>query len=163
MAEHAAYGRTSRAEWTSRRLGLVLTHAMSGHILVVDDEPGIRDMLSAWLITAGFECDAAGDADGALEAAGRRVPDVALLDIALPGKDGVWLARALRQQHTDTALIMVTGLPRFDAAVEGMRLGVLDYLLKPFTRGELFDALRSAIAWRDRNIRWRTDPPVAGS
>jgi putative two-component system response regulator len=134
-----------------------LPHAMSGHILVVDDEPGIRDMLSAWLTNAGFECDAAGDADGALEVAGKHTPDVALLDIALPGKDGVWLAREFRQQHIDTALIMVTGLQRFDAAVQGMRLGVLDYLLKPFTRGELFDAVRSAIAWRDRNVRWRTE------
>ena len=127
---------------------------MSERILVVDDEPGIREMLAAWLRTAGFECDTAGDAEAALEAAGCRAPDVALLDIALPGKDGVWLARALRQRHHDTALIMVTGLQRFDAAVEGMHLGILDYLLKPFTRGELLDALRSALASRERTSRW---------
>jgi response regulator RpfG family c-di-GMP phosphodiesterase len=160
MVEPAVYGGRIGGDVSDPALRLhpvPLTHAMGGRILVVDDEPGIRDMLSAWLTNAGFECDAASDADGALEAADKRVPDVALLDIALPGKDGVWLARALRQQHTDTALIMVTGLQRFDAAVEGMRLGVLDYLLKPFTRGELFDALRSAIAWRDRNIRWRIE------
>ena len=90
---------------------------MSERILVVEDEPGIREMLAAWLRTAGFECDTAGDAETALEAAGCRAPDAALLDIALPGKDGVWLARALRQRHYDTALIMVTGLQRFDAAV----------------------------------------------
>ena len=130
---------------------------MRARILVVDDEPGIREMLSAWVTTAGFECDAAGDAAGALEAAGRHAPHVALLDIALPDRDGIWLARALRQRHDDTALIMATGLRRFDAAVESMRLGVLDYLLKPFTRGELLDALRSALAWRDRTIRWRTE------
>jgi putative nucleotidyltransferase with HDIG domain len=130
---------------------------MRERILVVDDEPGIREMLAAWVTSAGFECDAAGDAADALEAAGRRAPDVAFLDIALPGKDGLWLARTLRQQHRDVALIMVTGLQRFDAAVEGLRLGVLDYLLKPFTRGELLDALRSALAWRDRHIRWHVE------
>jgi response regulator RpfG family c-di-GMP phosphodiesterase len=130
---------------------------MRERILVVDDEPGIREMLAAWVTTAGFDCDAAADAAGALQAAGRSAPDVALLDIALPGKDGLWLARMLRQQHCDVALIMVTGLQRFDAAVEGMRLGVLDYLLKPFTRGELLDALRSALAWREGNIRWHIE------
>ena len=114
-------------------------------------------MLAAWMTTAGFECDTAGDAAGALQAAGRRTPDVALLDIALPGKDGLWLARALRQHHRDIALIMVTGLQRFDAAVEGMRLGVLDYLLKPFTRAELLDALRSALVWREGHIRWHVE------
>ncbi len=128
---------------------------MTRHILVVDDEPGIREMLAAWLIAEGFDCDEAGDAEGALEAAARRPPDVALLDLALPDKDGLWLAAALRKRHEDTALIVVTGLHGFDAAVEGSRIGVLDYLVKPFTRGELCDAVRAAMAWRDRKARWR--------
>jgi putative nucleotidyltransferase with HDIG domain len=119
---------------------------MAAHILVVDDEPGIREMLTTWLHGAGYACAAASDADEALAAMQARPADVALLDLALPGKDGVWLAKELRAAQQDTALIMVTGLQRFDAVVEGMRLGVRDYLLKPFSRRELLESVRSAVA-----------------
>lgn len=114
-------------------------------------------MLSSWVASAGYQCDAAADADEALASAEGNAPAVALLDIALPGRDGMWLARALRQRHRDVALLMVTGLQRFDAAVEGMRLGVLDYLLKPFTRAELLGALGAALESRERGIRWRVE------
>jgi response regulator RpfG family c-di-GMP phosphodiesterase len=124
---------------------------------VVDDEPGIRDMLASWVVTAGYDCDVAADAEEALACAERKPPAVALLDIALPGRDGIWLARELREQHRDAALLMVTGLQRFDVAVEGMRLGVLDYLLKPFTRTQLLAALGAALASRQRSVRWRVE------
>ncbi|HXE79470.1 MAG TPA: HD domain-containing phosphohydrolase [Vicinamibacterales bacterium] len=126
-------------------------------MLVVDDEPGVREMLASWVVAAGYSCDAAASADEALACAKRRGPAVALLDLALPGRDGMWLARALRRQNRDTALLMVTGLQRFDAAVEGMRLGVTDYLLKPFTRTELLAALEAALCARERSIRWRME------
>ena len=136
---------------------LSLPSAAASRVLVVDDEPGIRDMLSSWVVSAGYDCDVAADAEEALASAGRHAPAVALLDIALPGRDGMWLARALRQQHRDAALLMVTGLQRFDVAVEGMRLGVLDYLLKPFTRTQLLGALRAALDSRERSVRWRIE------
>jgi response regulator RpfG family c-di-GMP phosphodiesterase len=97
------------------------------------------------------------DAEEALHMAERRPPDVALLDLALPGKDGMWLARALRERNQDVALIMVTGLRRFDAAVEGMRLGVVDYLLKPFRRADLVTTLQAAVANREKAIRVRSE------
>jgi cyclic di-GMP phosphodiesterase len=122
---------------------------MSTHVLVVDDEPGVRDVLTAWLEAAGYSCAQASDADEALALAADREPDVALLDLAMPGRDGVWLAREFRRRWTDVALIMVTGLQRFDAAVEGMRLGVRDYLVKPFSRAELVQAVRRAAEWRE--------------
>jgi putative nucleotidyltransferase with HDIG domain len=128
---------------------------MPAHILVVDDEPGIREMLTAWLTGAGFTCDAAGDATEALQALEARAADVALLDLALPGHDGIWLARQLRARG-DTALIMVTGLQRFDAAVEGMRLGVMDYLLKPFSRRQLVDSVERAVVCRENTQRQRS-------
>ena len=128
---------------------------MPAHILVVDDEPGIREMLTTWLSGAGYGCTAAADASEALALAQSRPADVALLDLALPGKDGVWLARELREAQRDTALIMVTGLQRFDAAVEGMRLGVMDYLLKPFSRKQLLESVGKAVAWRENTLRQR--------
>ena len=118
-------------------------------VLVVDDEPGIREVLSAWLEAAGYTCDQAEGADEALDLLHRTPTDVTLVDLAMPGRDGVWLAREIRHRWSDMALIMVTGQQRFDAAVEGMRLGVRDYLLKPFTRTELVHSVRRAAEWRE--------------
>ncbi len=121
---------------------------MSGHILVVDDEPAVREVLVTWLDACGYRCAEAADAEAALAYVMRHPVDVALLDLALPGRDGLWLARELRAHAPDLGLLMVTGLQRFDAAVAGIRLGVLDYLLKPFSRTDLVQAVRRAIEWR---------------
>jgi response regulator RpfG family c-di-GMP phosphodiesterase len=125
-------------------------------VLVVDDEPGIREVLSAWLEAAGYACDQAEGAEEALDRLHRTPADVTLVDLAMPGRDGVWLAREIRDRWSDMALIMVTGQQqRFDAAVEGMRLGVRDYLLKPFTRTELVHSVRRAAEWRESLERQR--------
>ncbi|MDP1569145.1 MAG: response regulator [Vicinamibacterales bacterium] len=122
---------------------------MSGNILVVDDEEAVREMMGEWLEAEGYRCSLAGAADEALDAvANQPSVDVALLDLALPGEDGVWLARRLRERQHDIALIMCTGWQSFDAAVEGMRVGIMDYLLKPFSRAELLEAVGRAVKWR---------------
>lgn len=133
---------------------------MSAHVLVVDDEPVLRDLLAAWLGDEGYECDAAVGVTEALERAAARPFDVALLDLMLPDGDGVSLARQLREADDDLALIMVTGTRRFDAAVEGMRLSVTDYLLKPFTRQELVDSVDRAVRRRDALKRRRDGQPA---
>ena len=130
---------------------------MSANILVVDDELAVREMIGEWLEAEGYQCALAGAADEALDAAGRqRGVDVALLDLALPGEDGVWLARRLRERQHDVAVIMCTGWQSFDAAVEGMRVGIMDYLLKPFSRTELLEAVDRAVKWR-RETRQTAD------
>ncbi|MEW6321005.1 MAG: HD domain-containing phosphohydrolase [Acidobacteriota bacterium] len=122
---------------------------MSAHILIVDDESAVRDTLADWLVPEGYEIAVAASADEALAAVtGPRTFDAALVDLGLPGEDGVWLARALRERQSDLAVIMCTGWQSFEAAVEGMRIGVNDYLLKPFTRVELTDSIRRALKWR---------------
>lgn len=121
---------------------------MSANILVVDDEPAVRETLAEWLHAAGYRCEMAAAAEEALDRAQETDIDVALLDLAMPGEDGVWLARRLRERQKDVALIMCTGWQSFDAAVEGMRIGVNDYLLKPFSKAELIDAVHRALRWR---------------
>jgi response regulator RpfG family c-di-GMP phosphodiesterase len=132
---------------------------MGAHILVVDDESAVRDLLVTWLQAAGHRCTEAATAEEALERAAASPVDLALLDLALPGKDGLWLAERLRERDADMALVMVTGLRRFDAAVAGLRLGVLDYLVKPFTHAELTQVVRRAVDWRTTlvNDRRRLD------
>ncbi len=131
---------------------------MSANILVVDDEAAVRDMLSQWLTTEGYHCASAGAASEALDVIDRGPGiDVALLDLAMPGEDGVWLARRLRERQDDLALIMCTGWQSFDAAVEGMRIGILDYLLKPFTRVELMEAVQRGLKWREQTRQAREE------
>ena len=130
---------------------------MGANILVVDDEASIRDLFSEWLRVAGHTCVSAASATEALSVAERMPTDVALLDLRMPGESGVWLARRLRELRADLAIIMATGAQSFDAAVEGMRLGVLDYLLKPFSRQELVDAVDRAVKWREDSARERAE------
>ena len=130
---------------------------MSAHVLVVDDEPVVRDVLAAWLDDEGYECAAAGGVSEALERAATRPFDVAVLDLMLPDGDGVSLARQLREADHELALIMVTGMRRFDTAVEGMRLNVSDYLLKPFTRQQLVQTVDRAVRWREATKRQLAD------
>lgn len=130
---------------------------MGAHILVVDDEDAIRDLFSEWLRVAGHTCVSAGTAAEALTVAERERTDVALLDLRMPGESGVWLARRLRESREDLAIIMATGAQSFDAAREGMRLGVMDYLLKPFSRQELVDAVDRAVKWCEAAARARTE------
>jgi putative two-component system response regulator len=130
---------------------------MGAKILVVDDEASIRDLFSEWLSIAGHTCVSAANATEALSVAERSPADVALLDLRMPGENGVWLARRLRESQGDIAIIMATGAQSFDAAVEGMRLGVLDYLLKPFSRQELVDAVDRAVKRREESARERQE------
>jgi response regulator RpfG family c-di-GMP phosphodiesterase len=128
---------------------------MNAHVLVVDDEPEVRELLATWLEGAGYRATCAADAADAMTALAAGPVDIVLLDLAMPERDGLWLARQCREQFSDLALILVTGLQCFDAAVEGMRLGIRDYLVKPFTRHELVDSVRRAAEWRSSQRRER--------
>jgi response regulator RpfG family c-di-GMP phosphodiesterase len=130
---------------------------MGAHILVVDDEDAIRDLFTEWLSIAGHTCVAAATAAEALSLAELDKTDVALLDLRMPGESGVWLAQRLRESRADLAIIMATGAQSFDAAREGMRLGVMDYLLKPFSRQELVDAVDRAVKWCEETARERAE------
>jgi response regulator RpfG family c-di-GMP phosphodiesterase len=114
-------------------------------VLIVDDEPSMRTLLRAWVER---EDDAtvieAASAEEGLELVGKESPAVALCDIRLPGEDGLWLAAQIRIHHPQTAVVMTTGVLEFGAAVDSLQAGVVDYLVKPFTRERLSEALSRA-------------------
>jgi response regulator RpfG family c-di-GMP phosphodiesterase len=115
-------------------------------VLIVDDEAPIRRLLQAWVEGEGATACQASNAEEALalvQASGP--PAVALCDIRMPGKNGLWLAEQLRTAHPQTAVVMTTGVHEFDAAVHSMQAGVVDYLVKPFTRERMTEALNRAI------------------
>lgn len=116
-------------------------------ILVVDDEAGIRDVMSRWLRARGYRVRTAGSADEALARMADEPAAVALCDIRMPGRDGLWLLERLREEFPDTAVVMATALNEVGPAVLSLRRGVVDYLTKPFTPEQLADAIRRAMEW----------------
>jgi DNA-binding response OmpR family regulator len=107
------------------------------HILVVDDEPHIVEVVSAYLAREGHEVDVAGDGDTALELARSGRPDVLVLDVMLPGRSGFDVLRQLRSEGIESAVIMLTARDELIDRVAGLEMGADDYLTKPFEAREL--------------------------
>ncbi len=106
-------------------------------VLVVDDDPAFRSIISRRLKRRGYLVQEAESAEAALELAKGRHFDVAILDIALPGADGVQLLEQLRVVDPDTQAIMLTGHATVETAIRAMKLGAYDYLTKPCELAEL--------------------------
>ena len=113
---------------------------MDGHkasILVVDDEDFIREIICRKLTGSGFKCESAPSAEDALAKIAQNDYDCVLSDIHMPGMSGVDLLRQIKLQNHDLAVILVTGAPDIDAALEAMRLGAYDHLSKPLNLAAL--------------------------
>lgn len=106
------------------------------HLLIVDDDDRIRDLLKRYLARAGYRVTAAAGADGARRMMGSLEFDLAILDIMMPGEDGLSLLRAIRQDG-DTPVILLTARGDSNDRIEGLRSGADDYLAKPFEPAEL--------------------------
>ena len=132
--------------------------SMNASVLVVDDEPGIRDILARWLAGGGYDVQTAASADEALRYVHDHPPAVALCDIRMPGRDGLWLAQHIRRASPETAVIMATGVQDVNSAVTSLRQGVIDYLTKPFGRDRLRESVLRGIEWHKAatdSRRWR--------
>jgi putative two-component system response regulator len=108
-----------------------------GRILIIDDEPCVRDLVSRKLTADSYVCDLAGDAETALARLTQVTYDCLLSDVNLPGMNGVELLRRVRLTDQDVAVIMITGSPDIDCALEAMRLGAYDHLAKPLNLAKL--------------------------
>ena len=117
-----------------------------GSVLVVDDEPTIREVVANYMRKAGYRARAARDGTEALSMADRDRPDIVILDLMMPGMDGLEVMHRLRTpDHDDLAVILLTAKGDESDRVTGLRLGADDYVCKPFSPAELVarvDALR---------------------
>ena len=127
--------------------------AAAGSVLVVEDDEGIRAMLAEYLGTHGYAVAQAADGASMRAALARAVPDVVLLDVNLPGEDGLTLARFLRERH-DVGIVMVTGASDVVDRVAGLEVGADDYVTKPFDLRELRARIKSVM----RRVRERPAP-----
>jgi CheY-like chemotaxis protein len=115
---------------------LLISKKPTGTVLVVDDDDGVRRVLSRWVTDLGHQVLVANDADAALDQMRQHAVDVALCDVKMPGRDGIWLVDQLRRGYPRTSIVMATGLTELDPMVT-LRPGVVGYIVKPFNRDEL--------------------------
>ncbi len=113
-------------------------------VLVVDDEASVRGLVARALSRGGFSCRTAGDAAEALEEVSRRLPAVTVTDMRMPGRDGHWLLGELKRHHPEMPVIMLTGDSEAQTAVQCLKDGAEDYLVKPVDLEELVIAVRRA-------------------
>jgi putative nucleotidyltransferase with HDIG domain len=116
-------------------------------VLVVDDDHVLRGALTSWVQELGYQVREADSAAVALDRLAAAPADVALCDVHMPGGDGVWLASQIRDRYPSTAIIMATGAYDVEIAVTSLRSNIVDYLLKPFGRARLIEALRLGVDW----------------
>ena len=130
--------------------------ATRGLVLIVDDEAAIRFGVSEALSYAGYEVEAVGDGEEALQRIAARRFEAVLSDISMPGMDGVELLRRVRRLDFDLPVILLTGDPRLETAIQAVDAGALRYLQKPVSTAEIESALETAVRLC-RLARWKRD------
>lgn len=116
----------------------------SSSVLIVDDDPKIRELLRLYLTRDGYRVHEAEDGSSALEIAAEQECDLVLLDVMLPGIDGLEVCRRLRDE-TDTPIILLTARSGDSDKVVGLDLGADDYIVKPFSPRELMARVRAQL------------------
>lgn len=129
----------------------------AGRVLVVDDDETVRDVVRRYLETAGFTVDLVSDGAAALARFAERVPDLVVLDVMMPGLNGLEVCRRLRQT-SQVPIVMLTALGEEENRIAGLQLGADDYVTKPFSPKEL--TLRVASVLRRARMP-RPEPPTA--
>jgi two-component system response regulator RegA len=112
-----------------------------GLILVVDDDPVLRQRLARAFVDRGYSVSQAGSYDEAMREAHSAPPRYAVLDLKMPGRSGLELARDLRAEHDDLKILILTGYGSIATAIESMRLGATHYLSKPADADEILAGL----------------------
>lgn len=114
------------------------------HIIVVDDEPDLRDMVGEYLQEQGFDVSLAGNGGELRAILKKRLADLVVLDVNMPGEDGLTLARYLRE-HYSTGIVMLTAAGNVVDRIVGLEVGADDYIAKPFDPRELLARIKSVL------------------
>ena len=139
--------------------------ATKASLLIVDDELIVRDSLSKWFREEGYEVTAAESAQDALAKMAQQHFDLALVDIKMPGTDGVELQRRMREIDSEMVVIIMTGYASVETAVTALKNGAYDYVSKPFDPEDIAHTLRNALAHREAvrdNVKLRETLATVG-
>jgi DNA-binding NtrC family response regulator len=127
-----------------------------GRLLIVDDEPVVRDSLSKWFAEEGYEVGTAESASEALRRLSEGRWDLALVDIKMPGTDGIELQRRLKEISPQLVVVIMTGYASVETAVAALKNGAYDYVTKPFDPDDIAHTVRNALGHRravEENVR----------
>ena len=124
---------------------------MQRRVLVVDDNPKIVEVLKAYLEQAGFAVETAFDGEAALAAVERAVPDLALLDVMLPGVDGIELTRRLQREYDLPVILVTARIDEVDRLI-GLEVGADDYIAKPFSPREVVARVKAVLRRSSRAV-----------
>lgn len=130
------------------------------HVLVVDDDPDVRELLDDYLSEHGYSVAQAVDGKTARQQLEKQAPNVVLLDIGLPGEDGLSIARYLRE-HYDIGIIIVSGAGETVDRIIGLEIGADDYVSKPFDPRELRARLKNVARRYQHPVATETTGPAA--
>jgi DNA-binding response OmpR family regulator len=136
-----------------------LDDVSSGRILVVEDEPSISEVVSLYLRRAGYQVTAVADGHAALKALTGQLPDLVVLDLMLPGLDGLEITSWLRSRG-DTPIIMLTARREEQDRIAGLEMGADDYVVKPFSPQELVSRVRAVLRRAKPSTQSRTEGPL---
>ncbi len=139
----------------------VTTTATAPTLLVVDDEPELRGLLAEYFGRHGFAVQTAQDAAQARECVASRQPDLAVLDINMPGENGLSLARWLRAAHPQVAIVMLTTASESVDRIVGLELGADDYVSKPYELRELLARVRAVLRRSQLTAAAQSSTPTA--
>ncbi len=117
---------------------------MDKRILVVEDEPSLAEVVSLYLKRAGFQVQTASDGRAAMSILEKQIPDFVIMDLMLPGIDGIAITRWLRDR-SDVPIIMVTARREEVDRIAGLEMGADDYVVKPFSPQELVSRVRAVM------------------
>ncbi len=117
-----------------------------GKLMIVDDNEGVRHLVSRWLERAGFSVSQAKDGAEALDLIKKDPPDIILADIRMPKINGLELARMVKRDFPDTKVVLMTAYSSPQTIAQAKREGVDDYLEKPFTQDQVEKTAREVMA-----------------
>lgn len=147
--------RSRRAQTIHRPCRAIPTMEEKTNVLIADDEDGLRSTIAAWLTDEGFAVDEAPDGKEAIRKVQEKDYDIALLDIKMPGANGLEVLRYIKKNSSSTEIVMMTGMSDVTMAVEAMKLGAREYLTKPLDMDQLVPQLRTLLKKRDAEDRIR--------
>jgi putative two-component system response regulator len=120
-------------------------------VLIVDDEPAVRDLMARWVSSLGLRPQTASNAHEALATLRLRHYDLAVIDVMMPGRDGLWLASELQRQHPHTAVIVATAYTELLGG-DAQQAPIADFLIKPFQRERFALAVDRGRQWRKQAL-----------
>ena len=123
-------------------------HGLAGAVLIIDDEAEIRESLQTLLEMEGFAVETAANGEAGLQRIGEHPFDLVLLDLALPGRNGMEIMAEIRAHESRLPVIMITAYGTVENAVRAMQSGAANFVQKPWDNEKLLADVRAAVGWR---------------